>query len=55
MRAIYDYTGNEQDDLSFKEGDVIRVVYESGNGWAEGAMGDKYGYIPISYLEAVNN
>ncbi len=55
MRAIYDYIGSDKDDLSFNEGDIIRVVYEAENGWAEGALEGKYGYVPIDYLEVVTN
>lgn len=55
MRAIYDYTGKDKDDLSFNEGDIIRVVYEGENGWGEGTMAGKYGYVPIDYLEEVTN
>ncbi len=53
MRALYDYTGQSGDDLNFKEGDLIRIMFEGEDGWAEGALGDKYGYVPISYFEAV--
>ena len=53
MRAIYDYSGSQDDDLCFKEGDLVRVMYEGKDGWAEGLMGEKYGYVPISYLEPV--
>ena len=53
MRALYDYSGSQEDDLNFKEGDLLRIMYEGKDGWAEGLMGDKYGYVPISYLEAV--
>ena len=53
MRAMYDYTGQSSDDLNFKEGDMVRIMYEGDDGWAEGSMGEKYGYVPISYFEAV--
>ena len=53
MRAIYDYTGQSKDDLSFKAGDLVRIMYEGDNGWAEGSLGENYGYVPISYFEAV--
>ena len=51
MRALYDYSGPNEDDLCFKEGDLIRVMYTTEDGWAEGAMEDKYGYVPLSWLE----
>ena len=53
MRAVYDYVGPEEDDLSFKEGELVRVMYEGEDGWAEGMLGEQYGYVPISYLEPV--
>ena len=53
MRALYDYSGPDEDDLCFKEGDLIRVMYIGEDGWAEGMMGDKYGYVPLSWLEKV--
>ena len=51
MRALYDYSGPDEDDLCFKEGDLIRVMYTTEDGWAEGVMGEKYGYVPLSWLE----
>lgn len=51
MRAIYDYTGSQEDDINFCEGDLIRIMYEGKDGWAEGLLGDKYGYVPIAYFE----
>ena len=53
MRALYDYSGESKDDLYFKEGDLIRIMYEGDDGWAEGKIGEKYGYVPISYFETV--
>ena len=55
MRAIYDYNGSQDDDLGFKEGDLVRIMYEGKDGWAEGLMGEKYGYVPISYFETCAN
>ena len=51
MRAIYDYTGSQEDDINFFEGDLVRIMYEGKDGWAEGLLGDKYGYVPIAYFE----
>ena len=51
MRAIYDYAGSEEDDISFSEGDLVRIMYEGKDGWAEGLLGKKYGYVPIAYFE----
>ena len=53
MRALYDYSGPSADDLQIKEGDLVRIMFVGEDGWAEGTMGDKYGYVPISYFEQV--
>ena len=53
MRAIYDYSGSQEDDISFCEGDLVRIMYEGKDGWAEGLLGGKYGYVPIAYFEPV--
>ena len=53
MRALYDYLEGSEDDLVFKEGDLIRIMFEGTDGWAEGQMGEKYGYVPISYFEEI--
>ena len=53
MRALYDYSGSQEDDLCFNEGDLVRIMYEGKDGWAEGLMADKYGYVPIGYFEPI--
>lgn len=54
MRAMYDYVGVEDDDdLSFQEGDVVRFVEYCDGGWVKALLGDQYGYVPESYFEPV--
>ena len=53
MRAVYDYSGSQEDDITFNEGDLIRIMYKGEDGWAEGLLGEKYGYVPIAYFEPV--
>ncbi len=53
MRALYDYSGPSGEDLQIKEGDMVRIMYVGEDGWAEGTLDDKYGYVPISYFEPV--
>ena len=53
MRAVYDYSGSQEDDINFCEGDIVRIMYEGKDGWAEGLLGDKYGYVPIAYFEPI--
>ena len=53
LRALYDYKGDDEDDLTFFTGDVVRVVEYCDGGWAKAFLGDQYGYIPSSYFERV--
>lgn len=51
-RAIADYVGGEEWQLSVSEGEVVDVVKEEDDGWAECMTrnGD-LGMLPMSYLE----
>eukprot|EP00123_Amoebidium_parasiticum_P014405 comp22486_c0_seq1/m.33919 comp22486_c0_seq1/g.33919 ORF comp22486_c0_seq1/g.33919 comp22486_c0_seq1/m.33919 type:complete len:437 (-) comp22486_c0_seq1:89-1399(-) len=51
VRALYDYEGQNVDELSFKEGDVIRLLQEDdGSGWATGSMRGRTGLLPANYV-----
>ena len=47
--ALYNYTG-EVGDLSFKEGDVIRV-HKDGGEWWEGSCKGEQGLFPANYVD----
>lgn len=53
MRALYEYNGVDEDDLSFKEGDVIRFLEYCNGGWAKALLGEEYGYVPEAYFEPI--
>ncbi len=46
MRALFDYTGLTEHELSFKKGDIIRVVEKSGSGWWTGELNGAFGAFP---------
>ena len=46
--AVYSYTG-EVGDLSFTEGDVIKVLKADGDWW-EGTSKDERGLFPSNYV-----
>lgn len=60
-RAIYDYTPldteySQQTELGFKEGDVIRLLFEYiGGGWMMGELRGKLGVFPYQYVEIIND
>jgi hypothetical protein len=51
LRALYDFKGNGIDELSFKAGDVIFVVQEEREGWYQGELNGKRGFLPATYVE----
>jgi len=49
--AIYDYTGQYEDELSFKAGDQLLVTNTDDANWWQGTLGDKSGVFPSNYVE----
>jgi len=52
-KAIYAYAGQTQDELSFKEGDVITIHKKDPGGWWEGELSGKRGWIPANYVQEI--
>lgn len=50
-RALYDYDGEGENELSFKENDIILITESVGNGWLSGILGGKCGFVPEGYVE----
>ncbi|XP_060944357.1 abl interactor 2-like isoform X5 [Limanda limanda] len=51
--AIYDYTADKEDELSFQEGGIIYVVRKNEDGWFEGVMNATTGLFPGNYVESI--
>jgi hypothetical protein len=50
-RALYEYNGAQEDELSFREGDVIELVDSGHADWWLGRLRGKQGVFPANYVE----
>ncbi len=53
VEALYDYTKDKEDELSFSSGAVIYVVKKNDDGWYEGTCDGATGLFPGNYVELV--
>uniref|UniRef100_A0A4W6DWV2 Abl-interactor 1a n=1 Tax=Lates calcarifer TaxID=8187 RepID=A0A4W6DWV2_LATCA len=51
--AIYDYTKDKDDELSFMEGAIIYVIKKNDDGWFEGVCNGVTGLFPGNYVESI--
>lgn len=52
MRALFDFPGNDEEDLPFRKGDILRVLEKPEEQWwnAQNSEG-RAGMIPVPYVE----
>ncbi|XP_028972079.1 abl interactor 1a isoform X8 [Esox lucius] len=51
--AIYDYTADKDDELSFMEGAIIYIIKKNDDGWFEGISSGVTGLFPGNYVESI--
>ncbi|KAG2458793.1 CRK protein, partial [Polypterus senegalus] len=52
VRALFDFTGNDDEDLPFRKGDILRILEKPEEQWwnAQNSFG-RSGMIPVPYVE----
>eukprot|EP01080_Neovahlkampfia_damariscottae_P004871 gene4871-8465_t len=50
-KALYAYTALEDGELSFKEGEMIKILKKNEDGWWVGELKSKVGLFPVNYTE----
>ena len=48
--AKYDFQGEKSKDLSFKKGEVVRLIDKKKNGWWLAEVDNRIGFVPSNYL-----
>ncbi|KAI8333488.1 hypothetical protein EDC96DRAFT_451124, partial [Choanephora cucurbitarum] len=50
-KALFDFNGQNDDEISFKTGEIIAVINEIDKGWWLGEVHSKRGIFPVNYTE----
>jgi len=53
FKALYSYDATNDTELSFHEGDTIKVLQKDDSGWWYATIGDQQGFVPENYVEVV--
>jgi hypothetical protein len=54
LEALYDFEGENQDDLSICSSDIIIVEEIDASGWWRGILGDDKGYFPTNFTKSAD-
>ena len=53
--ARFDFEGEASEDLSFVAGDTIRLTARVGDEWLRGAIGERCGIFPLTFVEIIED
>jgi signal transducing adaptor molecule len=53
VKALYDFEPQEDGELAFRKGDIIRVVNSAYEGWWKGELDGRVGIFPLTYIVSI--
>uniref|UniRef100_A0A8C6DW34 SH3 domain containing 19 n=1 Tax=Moschus moschiferus TaxID=68415 RepID=A0A8C6DW34_MOSMO len=53
--ARFEYIGDQKDELSFSEGEIILLKEYVNDEWARGELGDRSGIFPLNFVELIED
>ncbi|XP_067314687.1 GRB2-related adapter protein 2b [Pseudorasbora parva] len=53
VRAVYDFSAEDADELNFQAGDIIEVLDQSDRFWWKGVLRGRTGLFPVNYTNPV--
>uniref|UniRef100_A0ABD2XDY9 SH3 domain-containing protein n=1 Tax=Trichogramma kaykai TaxID=54128 RepID=A0ABD2XDY9_9HYME len=53
VKALYDYSPQDLDELGLQEGDIVEVLKQHEGGWWQGRLKGKIGLFPSNYVEKI--
>ena len=54
MIALYPYTAQNRDELTFVKDDIIRVISKDEPDWWRGELGNSIGLFPVNYVKSLS-
>ncbi|XP_077134155.1 GRB2-related adapter protein 2 isoform X1 [Ranitomeya variabilis] len=54
VKALYDFTALESDELSFETNDIIEVIESANDSWWLGKLGKRTGLFPTNYVTSID-
>jgi len=51
--ALYDFEAENDNEVSFHEGDVIKLISQVDENWFEGTVRGQSGYFPVNYVKVL--